>query len=305
MIHTYVKKLIENLPEDITQKKKPLVLDLVLDGGVFNGSYLVGALYFLKEMEKLKYVTIERISGCSISSFIGLLYFLDDLDCLNELNAIVLQDFKANFLFNKIKIILETTIKNKMPDDICDKINKRLFITYNNIYSKKIIKSTYKNKDDIIETILKSCFIPFCINGEITYKNKYIDGFNPYIFKQCGHKKILYLDLFGYDKIANLFNVKNEKSIFSRLLSGLLDVHNFFIKQTATTMCSYVNDWSLSDKFKCNVKLIAEKVILYFIKIMVYMKHAFKIDTNNSLICKILSKVIFDIYSILLENYCL
>jgi len=60
MIHTYVKKLIENLPENITQKKEPLILDLVLDGGAFNGSYLVGALYFLKEMERLNYVKIEE-----------------------------------------------------------------------------------------------------------------------------------------------------------------------------------------------------------------------------------------------------
>ena len=304
MIHTYVKKLIENLPEEITKKKEPLILDLVLDGGAFNGSYLVGALYFLKEMEKLNYVKIERISGCSIGSFVGLLYFLDELDFLNELVAIVLQDFKANFLFNKIKTLLETNIKNKMPSNICKKINRRLFITYNNIYSKKIIKSKYKDKEDIIETILKSGFIPFCVDGQMTYKNKYIDGLTPYIFKQHHYKKVLYLDLFGYDKITNTINVKNEKNIFNRLLSGLLDMHNFFIKQTATNMCSYVNDWSLTDKCKFNIKLFAEIVIIYIIKIMAYVKYIFKLDTNNSLVCKILSRLIFDVYSILLENYC-
>ena len=305
MIHTYVKKLIENLPEEITQKKSPLILDLVLDGGVFNGSYLVGALYFLKEMEKLNYIKIERISGCSIGSFVGLLYFLDELDCVNEIITIVLQDFKVNFLFNKIKTILETTSKNKMPSNICKKINHRLFITYNNIYSKKIIKSTYKSKDDIIETILKSGFIPFCIDGNMTYKNKYIDGFNPYIFKPCQRKKVLYLDLYGYDKITNVINVKNEKHIFNRLLSGLLDVHNFFIKQNPTNMCSYVNNWSLFYKYKFNIKVFLETIILYIIKIMAYIKNVCKIDANNSLVCKILSRIIFDIYFILLENYCL
>ena len=50
MIEQYVNKLIDNLPDNIKNTKKPIVLDLVLDGGVFNGSYLVGALYFLKEM---------------------------------------------------------------------------------------------------------------------------------------------------------------------------------------------------------------------------------------------------------------
>ena len=56
MIHEYVIKLIDNLPDDIKNVPEPVVIDLVLDGGVFNGSYLVGALYFLKEMEKRKYI---------------------------------------------------------------------------------------------------------------------------------------------------------------------------------------------------------------------------------------------------------
>ena len=58
------------------------------------------------------------------------------------------------------------------------------------IHTKKIIKSKYKNIDDIIESILKSCFIPFFIDGKMTYKNKYVDGFTPYIFKKCQNKKL-------------------------------------------------------------------------------------------------------------------
>ena len=50
MIDKYIEKLIENLPHEITSQT--IELDLVLDGGAFNGSYLVGGLMFLKEMEK-------------------------------------------------------------------------------------------------------------------------------------------------------------------------------------------------------------------------------------------------------------
>ena len=39
-------------------------------------------------------------------------------------------------------------------------------------------------------------------------------------------------------------NVKNEKTNFHRILSGLLDIHAFFIKGSNTSMCSYVNDWN-------------------------------------------------------------
>jgi hypothetical protein len=304
MINSYVKKLIENLPDEFTKKKEPLILDLVLDGGVFNGNYLVGALYFLKEMEKKGYIKVDRISGSSVGSFVGLLYFLDELDCISEINSLILQDFKTNFFFNKINYVLES-IKKKFPKDICIKLNNRLFISYNNITSKKIVKCKYKNTDDLIQSILKSGFIPFCINGNMTYKNKYIDGLTPYIFKPDKNKKILYLDLYGYDKICNIINIKNEKNIFNRLLYGLLDIHNFFIKQTKTNMCSYVDSWNILDKCKNNIKLLAEKLIIYILKIIIFLKKAFNVDTENSLVCKILSRFVFDVYSILLEYYCL
>ena len=80
MINNYVNKLIDNLPNTFKNNKTPLQIDLILDGGLFNGSYLVGALYFLKEMEKKNYIKINRISSCSIGSIIGFLYFIDYLN---------------------------------------------------------------------------------------------------------------------------------------------------------------------------------------------------------------------------------
>ena len=85
MINDYVVKLIDNLPDDIKNVKKPQSIDLVLDGGIFNGSYLVGALYFLKEMEKRNYIKIERISGCRIGSIVAFLYYIDGLELMSKL----------------------------------------------------------------------------------------------------------------------------------------------------------------------------------------------------------------------------
>jgi len=50
-METYINKLIEVLPDKILNQKQPVHIDLILDGGAFNGSYLIGALMFLKEME--------------------------------------------------------------------------------------------------------------------------------------------------------------------------------------------------------------------------------------------------------------
>ena len=94
MINEYVNKLIENLPDNIKNCKEPEKIDLVLDGGIFNGSYLVGALHFLKEMEKRNYIKIERISGCSIGSSVAFLYFIDALDLMPKLYDIVNNEFR-------------------------------------------------------------------------------------------------------------------------------------------------------------------------------------------------------------------
>lgn len=307
MINDYVIKLIENLPDDLKNSKTPLRLDLVLDGGMFNGSYLVGALYFLKEMEKRNYITIERISGCSIGSAVAILYFIDALDMMSPLYDIVKKEFQNGYKLPTIKE-LKIHLKDRIPSNICEKVNGKLYICYNNIKKgKKTIKSNYKNIDEIFDTIIKSCYVPYLIDGNFLYDNKYIDGMNPYIFNNVCGKKILYLDLYGYDKIGNLLNVKNEKSNFHRILSGLLDIHNFYIKQSDTQMCSYVNDWNVSNKTFNYLKILFEKLIINFIYILIYFKSTILVGYNfeNTFVYKIISKISQDIFIILLETYCL
>lgn len=307
MINEYVIKLIDNLPDDLKNSKSPLRLDLVLDGGAFNGSYLIGALYFLKEMEKRNYIIVERISGCSIGSVIGFLYFIDALDTMPSFYDVVKKEFKEKYKLPKIKD-LKTHIKDRIPDNVCEKVNGKLYICYNNIKKGiKTVKSQYNDIDEIMNTIIKSSYIPYLIDGEMLYEKKYVDGVNPYFFNMEHGKKILYLDLYGYDKIGNLLNVKNEKTNFHRILSGLLDIHNFYIKQTSTQMCSYVNDWSITNKFINNFKILLEKLIMNFIHLLIYFKNIipFGCDFENTLMYKIISKITHDIFIILLETYCL
>jgi len=305
MIENYVIKLIDNLPDNIKNCKEPKHIDLVLDGGVFNGSYLIGALYFLKEMERRNYIKIDRVSGCSIGSFVAFLYFIDKLDTMYDLYEIVNKDFRQSY---KLKIIKEikTYIEKDIPDNICEKVNDRLFISYNNIKKgKKTIKSSYKNVDEIINSIIKSCFVPFLIDGDILYENKYVDGINPYFFEKERNKKILHLDLLGYDKINNLLNVKNEKTNFHRVLSGLLDIHCFFIKETSTSMCSYVNDWNVSNRLFFYFKQSIELVCIYLIYILLFVKEKLPDEFRETITYKIVSKISYEIFVILLEKYCL
>lgn len=302
MIDNYVIKLIENLPDD---SKKLHRIDLVLDGGIFNGSYLVGALYFLKEMERRKYIQIDRISGCSIGSIVAFLYYIDALDLMPKLYEIVNNEFKQNLTLKTVKQ-LKLHLIHRIPDDICSKVNNKLFICYNDIKNnKKIVKSSYKNVDEIIDTIIKSCYIPLLIDNNLLYKRKYIDGINAFIFKKEKGKKILHMELLSYDKIFSSINIKNEKTNFHRILSGLLDIHSFFIKKSNTSMCSYVDNWSIINRSHYNIKLILERIIIFILYLINNIKKYVPPDIKENVIFKILSKITFDIFSIILETYCL
>lgn len=305
MINNYVVKLIDNLPDDIKNNKKPIHIDLVLDGGLFNGSYLVGALYFLKEMERRNIIKIDRISGCSVGSIVALLYFNDNLDIITQIYEIVNSDFKKTHYLSILKNI-KSLLGNKIPENICEIVKNKLFISYYNVVkNKKRVKCIYNNIDEIINTIIRSSFIPFLIDGNLMYENKYIDGLTPYIFKTKPNVKILYLDLFGYDKLNNLFNIKNEKTNYHRILSGLLDIHNFFIKQSNTQMCSYVNDWYLHNKLLNYVKFIIEKLCIYTVYFTFIMQKKIPSDYKDILLFKILSKLSNEIFILFVDAYCL
>jgi len=170
-----------------------------------------------------------------------------------------------------------------------------------------VVKSTYKNSEDMMQTIFKSCYVPFLVGNSLLYKEKYMDGLNPYVFNIEKHKnrKILYLDLFGYDKFKYIVNVKNEKNGFHRTLSGLLDIHNFYIKECDTEMCSYVNDWSIYHKTRHQLKKTIEYIILYSVYLLALLKKYLPEEIENSLLYKILSKIIYEVYIVIIQNQCL
>jgi len=305
MIQQYVNKLMDNLPNYIKNTDKPLKIDVVLDGGVFNGSYLAGALHFLKEMEKRKYIIVERISGCSIGSIAGFLYAMDRLDLITNLYEEFNKEFKETYSLNIIKYIKGNLMEFSNEENL-KKINSKLYITYYNIIKGvKKVKSQYKNWHELSDTLIKSCFFPYLINGNLLYKNKYFDGISPYIFNEQPGRKILYMELFSSDKICGIINIKNEKTNHHRILTGLLDIHNFFIKESRTVMCCYVNEWNLFDKFYYKLKSIFEKFLTYIIYFIVMIKKHVNIEINNTIYYKLISRISYDVFTILLETYCL
>ncbi len=252
-INDTITKLIDNI--SFLKNKQREKINLILDSGSFNGGYLIGSLYFLKELEQKQYIQIDKISGCSIGSLVAVLYYADILDLYNELYCMAIDHFRKTGIFGKNKIL--NILKERLPDDICHLVHKKLYISYYDLKKKKkIVRSTYKNKDDIIESIKRSCFFPLLLDNNFIYKNRYFDGLFPYIFPETNsqichsqrNSKNLFLDLYGFDKFSFIFSVKNEKSSFHRILSGLLDTHLFYMKEKPTYMCSYINEWTIVNK---------------------------------------------------------
>jgi len=306
MIDKFIKKLIYNIP--ISYKKEKI--DLVLDGGAFNGSYQVGSLLFLKEMEIQGKIEVDKISGSSIGAISALLYHVDKLEMFIKFYKRILKYLKKYKCLKIVHSIIDNELKVLLPLNIHEQITNKIFISYYNVNERrKIIKSTYKNIDDVLDTIKRSSFLPFLINGDIVYKNKYLDGINPYVFNSELSKKILYIDLLGIDKIKDIFSLKNENTNYHRILTGILDIHLFFIKKTSTQMCSYVGEWCIKNWIRNYViKYFFEKLIIYCILFYIKFKSYIPNQFNKLLFIQCLKKIGAigsEFYIILFHHFCI
>ena len=124
LFYNFINNLIENL-----DKSKQLKIDLVLDSGGFKGVYLYGALLYLKELEKKKYIIIDRISGSSIGAILGTFYILDKLDLFYKNYIKIRSKFKEDLNLNYINTVISNIIDNCDEDDY-KLFNNRLFINY-------------------------------------------------------------------------------------------------------------------------------------------------------------------------------
>ena len=157
-----------------------------------------------------------------------------------------------------------------MNDEIFQKIkNDTLYISYYDVINKTfIVKHNYETKEDLKETILKSCHFPFLVDGHCLFKNQFVDGCIPHIFperEKSDNHHILYITINRFSQVKGLFNTHNEKNVHGRALEGVLDIYQFFLYDKPTKICSYVHQWSLFDYTKLRIKQFLSLLIIYFI----------------------------------------
>ena len=86
--------LIKNIDPGVIKEKD---LDLIISGGAFNVSYLIGCLYFIDEMCEKGLIRIHKISTCSASSIMGLLFVINKVDLfVDKLYELSVNSFKKN-----------------------------------------------------------------------------------------------------------------------------------------------------------------------------------------------------------------
>ena len=151
----YIKNLSNNYPE----LNKPIELDIIIEGGLFNGMYSCGALLLIKELERKKYFKVNRISGASVGSIMGYYYFTDTIHELIDDFIKLRNSFQKNVNFHIIEEIATNHI-NELDKSKLNEINNKLFITYVK-NGDETTQQYFESCDDLKRAILKSIQIPY------------------------------------------------------------------------------------------------------------------------------------------------
>ena len=295
LLNLYVNTLVNN----INSEKIPDEIDVIFDGGLFNGFIGYGTSVYINELQKQKKTKVVRVSGCSVGSVLALLYIVNsekelDID-INNIFKKEINGFKENFNFSENVKILRELVYLLFEDDNLNMLNDRLYISYYDMkkVEKKIVHN-FKNRDHLIECLIKSTHIPFISNNNFKYKKKYVDGLTPYIFRDNARPS-LHIMLITFKNLSRIFFNSNEVNANSRIISGLADADEFFTCGKSN-MCSYIKEWNYKRYLFIRVRELVCFFIIWFIEILIIItKKPFKLATRT--------RIYFGLKHIFIETY--
>lgn len=266
LLDIYIETLVNRVNNTEYNDTIPTSLDVVFDGGAFNGGMGLGVAMYLKQLERLNRISVRRVSGCSIGSIIALYYLVNiDYKDINKMFLDIRNCFQENFNLTRYKHCVRRFIYSNMSDDLSS-INNVLHITYYDLDSaKQIVQNQFENREDLLESIMKSSHLPFISNREFKYQGRYIDGITPYIFHD-NKRPVLFVMIITKSNYWRVFNTSKEDSINERLLLGINDIDAFF-NDTESHMCSYYNDWSFFSTISLRVREIIILSVIAMIEI--------------------------------------
>ena len=100
--------LVTNINHTYPKLHTPKPISIVLDGGGFSGSHIIGALAYLQFLVHDKRITIDRISGVSVGSICAILFRLGRLDIAFKLYTSTREHFENTLIYQSYPIISNT-----------------------------------------------------------------------------------------------------------------------------------------------------------------------------------------------------
>ena len=243
LLKAYIKTMAQSTLTEHCESN-PMVIDAVIGGGAFNGAYAFGVMLYLLELVDQKKIIIKRASGCSIGSLVALCIICNQ----NVLTfSKMWVDTKNGFRDNQrleIETITREIIDACLKDKDISTLTNKLFITMTDLKGgEHIIKSEWQTKEELHEDLIKSCFLPYIMDGNSRFKEQWVDGIIPYLFKDPD-SKCIYIDLYSLHKnrwIKCLFT-KSEKNPDQRVLEGVNECCQF-LNGEKSYLCSWVHNW--------------------------------------------------------------
>lgn len=284
----YLEPFVNALLDGLINCELPQKLDLVLEGGALNGAYEAGVLCYLKELEKRKKLVVERISGVSCGALIGMLYLTYQLESLEDLYLQLSSSFLEAGNFANLERLIDSATE-KINDEMLCNLNNKLFITYVDLkdHSRCVI-SSFSDKKELADSLKKSSYLPYFIDGNTTTSDNCIDGGTPYLFPFDNEKRknhlyrTLYVKLTSFRLLKEALSVKAEANVAARAVDGIQKTHNLLKHREKNDLVSFVEDWSTYDYLMSASTRIIWYVLSYVVSLLIELVNKLPEDVKQS-----------------------
>lgn len=244
-----LRNYVEAVASNIDNESIPNEIDLVFGSGAFNGGSAIGAAIFIKELEKQGKLTVRRVSGSSVGALVALSYITDKFEYVENLHSDGRKMMRENGSFEGIRDVFSNTIdiiSDNNIDTLIETIGERLYISYNDAsnFSYHVVNN-YSTKEELINTLERSCYMPLITDGDVCVDEKYFDGVVPHIFNDS-EVPVLVVTLAQVSQLAKIASIRGEENPHARVLTGATDASTFFLTGRSI-LCSWRNKWGYRD----------------------------------------------------------
>ena len=246
-------EMAEDLIGKHYDKIKKRKIDLIVGGGGFAVMYVIGFLYYVKVLERMRKLKLCAFSTASAGGLAIQFYKMDIDEYVKIRDHCQELELSDRYLLDSVYTLLDS----HLPRDIHRKLNNKLHIATTTFsiwnfpyFFKREIYSTFKNREDFIHTFLCSCVIPGVTHPGIGkyYNGKYhLDGVVPETdFGDCQDK--LYINLFNVKTLAeSRFKTGTKGEVEGLVIRGLHDAHLFFTEDKETPTMYWHKPWRYKD----------------------------------------------------------